>query len=260
MRDAPLAVWIDTTPRPGWLNMAIDQALLERAEAGERWLRLYAWDPWSLSFGRHEPAERRYDPERIAALGLAAVRRPTGGRAVWHARELTYAVAVPIEGLGSLRDTHLEIHAMLRDALRALGAAAELAPPRRAAGVDAGACFAALAGGEVMVHGRKVVGSAQLRQGAALLQHGSVLLDDDQAVVAAVTRSHPAPDGSAPLNRLLDRPATWTDAAEAVVEAAGRRWGGGVRRGPPRSVLDRATFHADRFRSAEWTWSGAATG
>jgi lipoate-protein ligase A len=253
-------MWIDATPRAGWLNMAIDQALLERAEAGERWLRLYSWDPWSLSFGRHEPAERRYDAERVAALGLSAVRRPTGGRAVWHARELTYAVAAPIEGLGSLRDTHLEIHAMLRDALRALGAAAELAPPRRAVGVDAGACFAATAGGEVMVRGRKVVGSAQLRQGTALLQHGSVLLDDDQAVVAAVTRSHPAPDGSAPLNRLLDRPATWTDAAEAVVEAAGRRWGGGVRRSPPRCMLDRATLHADRFRSAEWTWSGTANG
>jgi lipoate-protein ligase A len=177
---------------------------------------------------------------------------------VWHARELTYAVAAPVQGLGSLRDTHLEIHAMLRDALRALGAAAELAPPQRTAGVDAGACFAAPAGGEVMVRGHKVVGSAQLRQGAALLQHGSVLLDDDQAVVTTVTRGHAAPDGSAPLNRLLDRPATWTDAAEAVVEAAGRRWGRGVRGESPRCVLDRAGFHADRFRSAEWTWSGAA--
>ena len=53
------------------------------------------------------------------AMGLDAVRRPTGGRAVWHAEELTYAVAVPATGLGGIREVALEIHAMLRDALDA---------------------------------------------------------------------------------------------------------------------------------------------
>src|SRR5690242_15564175 len=133
-------LWPSPLPRPGWLNMAIDAALLERAEVGERWVRLYAWEP-TLSFGRHEPVERRYDAARIAALGLAVVRRPTGGRAVWHAGELTYAVAAPIEEQGSLQDAYQRIHEWLRDALRSLGAAAELAPRVRAAGVDAGACF-----------------------------------------------------------------------------------------------------------------------
>ena len=71
------------------------------------------------------------------------MRRPTGGRAVWHGRELTYAVAAPTAGLGSLRDAYRAIHLVLRDALRALGVAAELAPDARAARVDAGACFAA---------------------------------------------------------------------------------------------------------------------
>ncbi len=117
-------LWIDRTPRPGWANMAIDQTLLERASAGERWLRLYGWEPSCLSFGRHEPAARRYDAGRIAALGMDVVRRPTGGRAVWHARELTYTVACP-GGLGSLRESYLEIHAMLRDALHSLGVPAE---------------------------------------------------------------------------------------------------------------------------------------
>ena len=63
-----LTLWLDAVPRPGWLNMAIDLALLERAAGGEAWLRLYAWSPSCLSFGRHEPATRRYDRERIAAL------------------------------------------------------------------------------------------------------------------------------------------------------------------------------------------------
>src|SRR5690606_19846924 len=79
--------------RPGWRQMAADRALLDLAvREGVVVLRLYRWDPFCLSFGAHEPAARRYDRDRIAALGLDTVRRPTGGRAVWHARELTYAV------------------------------------------------------------------------------------------------------------------------------------------------------------------------
>jgi len=258
VRGKQVAVWIDAEPRPGWLNMAIDQALLERAQAGERWLRLYRWAPCCLSFGRHEPAARRYDVERIAALGLSVVRRPTGGRAVWHARELTYAIAAPAAGFGPLRESYLEIHTMLRDAVRALGAPAELAPARRAAPVDAGACFAVPAGGEVVVAGRKVVGSAQLRSGGALLQHGSLLLEGDQALVTSVTRGRPPLDLAAPLSRLLGRTLDWQAAADAVIGAAGERW----RLAPgrlPATIVDRATGAAARFRSAEWTWSGTAS-
>src|SRR4051812_42552044 len=97
-------LWIDDTPRPGWTNMAIDQTLLEHAEqSDESWLRLYQWSPHCLSFGRHEPAALRYNRTRIEALGIDAVRRPSGGRAVWHAQELTYAVAARSEHFGSLR-------------------------------------------------------------------------------------------------------------------------------------------------------------
>src|SRR3954468_9846348 len=107
-------LWNDETPRPGWANMAIDHTLLERAERfSERWLRLYQWSPSCLSFGRHEPAARRYDASRIAALGIDTVRRPTGGRAVWHSQELTYAVATPGADFGSLRAAYQEIHTML---------------------------------------------------------------------------------------------------------------------------------------------------
>jgi lipoyl(octanoyl) transferase len=235
--------------------MAIDTALLEHAEGGERWLRLYAWEP-CLSFGRHEPAERRYDAEEILARGLMAVRRPTGGRAVWHEAELTYAVAAPSAPAGALREAYAEIHEMLCDALRALGAAAELAPARRAAPIDAGACFASAAGGEVLVGGRKVIGSAQLRQGGALLQHGSLLLEGDQGVVAAVSRGGSASDRSLALSAALGRPVGWDEAAEAIGETARRRWG--VRPAPAdrvAGILDGASTHAERYRSDAWTWS-----
>lgn len=233
--------------------MAIDQTLLDRAAAGERWLRLYGWAPPCLSFGRHEPAARRYDASRVAALGLDAVRRPTGGRAVWHAREVTYCVATRC-GLDSLRESYLEIHRMVRDALRSLGVAAELAPRSRAIAVDAGACFARPAGGEIMVEGRKVVGSAQLRQGDALLQHGSILLGDGQTMVAAVTRGPGVPELGAPLQVLGDS-LDESDLIAAVARAATRHWRAVWRRnGTNEDVVEASARHATLFRSAEWTW------
>src|SRR3954447_19086414 len=135
-------LWVDETPRPGWANMAIDEALLDRAEqVGESWLRLYTWKPHCLSFGRHEPAARRYDVDRVTALGIDTVRRPTGGRAVWHSRELTYAVVSPCCYFGSLAQAYLEIHETLAQALTELGVDASLAPQSRAAGLHEGACF-----------------------------------------------------------------------------------------------------------------------
>ena len=120
-------------PHDGAWNMALDEALMEAAEAeGLKSLRLYAWDPPTLSFGRNEPALRRYDRAAIAARGLATVRRPTGGRAVWHHREVTYSVAAPADTFGALRDTYREIHAMLAAgavSLWAAGAGAPRAPP-----------------------------------------------------------------------------------------------------------------------------------
>jgi lipoate-protein ligase A len=247
-------LWVDRTPRPGWANMAIDQTLLERASAGERWLRLYGWSPSCLSFGRHEPAARRYDAARIAALGMDVVSRPTGGRAVWHAREVTYTVACP-GGLGSLRESYLEIHAMIRGALRTLGVPADLAPPGGATSVDAGACFARPVGGEIVVAGRKVVGSAQLRQGDALLQHGSILLGGDQGPVGAVTRGAAPPDLAQPLHAIVGTGLEEGDIIAAISRSAVARWTGEWRTEPDDAdVIASSSRHAARFRSIEWTW------
>jgi lipoyl(octanoyl) transferase len=249
-------LWIDETPRPGWANMAIDQTLLERAERqGESWLRLYRWAPFCLSFGRHEPAARRYDPEEIAALAVDTVRRPTGGRAVWHAEEVTYAVAAPSARFGSLRAAYLAIHLMLADALRALGVPASLAPSARIPALDAGACFFQPAGGEIMAEGRKLVGSAQFRQGTAMLQHGSILLEDNQSFVCSVTRAGSSPDPSFRVKR-RQHPLQAGQVVEAVTRAVEASWGGSWKPisndGP---VLSGASGHYARFRSPAWTWA-----
>jgi lipoate-protein ligase A len=253
-------LWVDEIPRPGWANMAIDQTLLDCAEqGGESWLRLYQWQPHCLSFGRHEPALRRYDADRIRELGLDTVRRPTGGRAVWHCRELTYAVAAPVQRLGSLRAAYLEIHRMLAAALDELGTVASLAIPAGPTSLDAGACFARAAGGEVMVAGRKIVGSAQLRCGEALLQHGSIMLEDDQAVVAGLTRGVGGDHDSAPvtpLALLLGRRLGAREVIEAVARAAAFRWRGAWSRiSDPAAILHAAAVHFAQFQSPAWTWA-----
>jgi lipoate-protein ligase A len=249
-------LWIDGTPRPGWTNMSIDLALLDRAEQqGESWLRLYRWKPGCLSFGRHEPASTRYDTERIRELGLDTVRRPTGGRAVWHEHELTYAVACPSERFGSLRGAYLEIHTLLVETLRGWGIEASLAPRMPTPALDAGACFSQSAGGEVLVRGRKVVGSAQRRRGRALLQHGSILLQDDQHRVSALLRVNlPAAtvhEGAPPLGLLEP-----DDLAASVASSARQRWAGVHQTSVQlERVLEQAAQHYPRFRSDAWTWA-----
>ena len=248
---------VDPVGRPGWHNMAMDQALLDLAAGeGRSFLRLYRWQPSCLSFGRHEPALRRYDRAAIDRLGLETVRRPTGGRAVWHAEELTYAVAAPANLFGSLPQAYQRIHAVLAAALQALGFPATLAAaPARGSAVDSGACFAAPAGGEVMLQGMKVVGSAQLRERGAMLQHGSLLLGGSQATVGAVTLGVAPPDGSIALAAVRGSPVGFDEVARAV-SAAARSWNGEWDIEASGSVAFNALAkaHADRFRSGEWTW------
>jgi lipoate-protein ligase A len=183
---------------------------------------------------------------------------------VWHGQELTYAVASPAERFGSLREAYLEIHQLLARALRSLGVQASLAPRTRVAALDAGACFAQPVGGEVLVNGRKVIGSAQLRRGPALLQHGSILLHHAQRVVADLMRSNARPHPSS-LPRMADdfsladqlgRPLLAGDVAVAVARSARRCWA--AQWEPvidPDDIVRAANHHAPQFRSSTWTWA-----
>lgn len=262
--DTP-TLWLDPIARTGAANMAWDQTLLDLAEAeGRFFVRLYRWNPFCISFGRHEPAQRRYDRTAIEAAAMDVVRRPTGGRAVWHARELTYAVAAPAAVLGSLPEAYRAIHEVLARAVSALGATPALADaPRRSVPVDAGACFASPAGGELLVDGAKVLGSAQVRQGTALLQHGSMLLEDDQSVVTSVTLGDAPPGGGVPLARLLRRQVTFDEAAAAVRDAVTAAWDADwseTAAAIPETMSDGAALaarlarHEVLFSDAAWTW------
>ena len=233
---------LEPAGRSGAANMTIDADLLaETARTGRAFLRLYRFDPPCLSLGRNEPAAARYDRAAIARRGLDVVRRPTGGGAVWHEHEVTYAVAAPVATFGSLRNAYRTIHERVVAALRSLGVEATLAPhrpPPSSRILDHPAsCFATPVGGEVLVAGRKLVGSAQVRKGSAFLQHGSILLAGSQQVVTAVSRKPQAASTETTLARVLGRPVTFEEVADAIVAA----WGDAVtspnlHRPPPTST------------------------
>jgi lipoate-protein ligase A len=161
--------------------MARDHALAQQLDASTGVLRLYRWDPPTVSFGRNEPSRGRYLEGLAAENGVGFVRRPTGGRAVLHERELTYALVFPRKAFGGLKRSYRLINQGLLAGIRTLGATAELAtasgpslPP------DAGPCFRQPAEGEVTALGRKLIGSAQVRIGENVLQHGSIILEGHQ--------------------------------------------------------------------------------
>jgi lipoate-protein ligase A len=240
---------VDPHGHPGHAQMAIDAALLATAGPDTAFLRFYRWDPACLSFGRNEPALTRYDRERITARRLDTVRRPTGGRAVWHDAEVTYAVAGPVTLFGSLPETYRAIHEVIAAGLRSLGVPVGLAPSAAAVTPDAGACFASPAGGEVVVRGRKLVGSAQVREGDAFLQHGSILLVDGQDVVSQVTRGEPPVSQATSLGDVLGRDVTFAEVSEAIAVAARAAWPGTwTAADPPAVPTD------NRFADRDWTW------
>lgn len=181
--------------------MALDHALMERARrSGERVFRVYSWSSPTLSLGRHQVAKGRIDADATRALGVALVRRPTGGRALLHHREVTYSVTTGLSRDDSVRDWYTAINRILLDALHALGVNAQTAAPVGRTPLPATAsCFVQPDEGEITVNGRKLVGSALLRQQDALLQHGSILLEDDQPLLNAVLPDgelRPAPAGT----------------------------------------------------------------
>ncbi len=196
---------VDAVGRSGEYNMAMDEALVEEVAChGGAYLRFYRWDPPTLSLGRNQP-NTFYD--------VPIVRRPTGGQAVWHEHELTYAVVAPIALFGSLRKAYVEIHTRLARALRALGVEAVLAPahPPIRPSAHPASCFASSVGGEILVYGRKLVGSAQVRKRNAFLQHGSILLDGTQ----------PGGGAEIALARALGRSVFFDEVAAAIITAWG---------------------------------------
>ena len=162
--------------------MAADEALVEAVDSGHSppVLRLYRWSPPCLSLGFSQPYGAA-DTGFCASHGVDVVRRPTGGRAVLHHLELTYAVLAPLGQGPFSQDLQAAYQAICRALVAGLG---KLGVPAGVSGEPEGGhisptraipCFIGPAEGEVVAQGRKLVGSAMRRHGGSILQHGSIL-------------------------------------------------------------------------------------
>ncbi len=265
-----------TSPLPGASNMALDHALMHRAvRTGEAVLRIYTWAEPTLSFGRHEIARGVYDRAAISAAGLAVVRRPTGGRAVLHDDEITYSVTAPLPSdhraalpssarRARARALYAAINHLLLQGLARLGVAAQLVSGKAAArprSLGAGPCFDTASDGELVVAGRKLVGSAQWREEGAVLQHGSMLIADHRARLAALSpgSASAARPPAAALRDLLHRvpapgdvAAAFTGVLDDALAAAGAPAARLMSSGPETAAMTEAL--RGRYEDEAWTW------
>ena len=246
-------------PRSGAENMARDMALQARAaRTGETVFSVYSWSRPTLSFGRNQPASGLYDLDRIRAARIDVVRRPTVGRAILHNREVTYSVTAPLEDAAPLRETYSRINQILQNGLSRLGIAVVPATSsERAAVPSIRPCFEAPAEGELVAQGSKLVGSAQYRDDGALLQHGSILVNDDQsslpdfARLSSESESVPAP---ATLHALLGRSPDPAEVAEAMFDAVRSLEDERAIELDEDEVRDAALQHVSHFLDEGWTW------
>jgi len=174
--------------------MALDETISRRcAEGGPPTLRFYAWSAPTLSIGRNQRLADTVDLEACSSLGVDLVRRPTGGAAVLHEHEVTYALSVPASDPllgGGFRGALAALAEALARGLRLAGV-----PAGRSTGAGNGAgsrrrepaCFFASAPDELVAEGLKVAGAAQWRLPRAVLQHGSIPLRIDPERIERLT-------------------------------------------------------------------------
>ena len=253
-------------PLSGPANMARDHALATLAHPGTGTLRFYRWHPATLSFGRNEPVTVGYRELLRRHPEMGVVRRPTGGRAVIHDREMTYSVVVPARAFGGLRPAYRKINEGLVEGLRRLGVDATWATGR-ALSPESGPCFLEPAEGEVVVGGRKLVGSAQARVEGTILQHGSLLLVANQEALFAHgqregcgvsgrgERAVKGPRRPVTLAEVLGEVPPWGRLVAALAagfeDVFGGRWNRGAMTGGESAL---AAQLEKRYGSREWIW------
>jgi lipoate-protein ligase A len=218
---------IEDGPFTGDYNMKFDfdRTMLVSDGKALPMFRLYGWNPWSVSLGYNQK-ETDIDKDKCKEYGFDIVRRPTGGRAVLHANELTYSVVLKLPNGMTVHDAYRDIHIILLSGLKKLGCPQlgfEQAQPdfKNLYGKQDGlsvSCFASSARWEIEWKGKKVIGSAQRLFGNTLLQHGSILLGPGHELLAEVASL----DDEIKRKRLkdftLDHSATLSEACDRMID------------------------------------------
>jgi lipoate-protein ligase A len=258
---------LDGGAAPGPANLALDEALFLLARDGRSppTVRFYAWSPPAVSVGYFQSWERELDEEACRSRGLGIYRRITGGRAVLHSDEVTYSVVCGKAGgfFGEgVQPAYRKIALALAGGLNSLGVDVDVAVPpkprRRGGGSRHPSCFSSSIGYEMSHEGGKLVGSAQKRQGDALLQHGSILLEGHGAGFLELLKTgHPARPVDlkmASLTSALGRRPSYGEVTGKLAEGFRSSWGVVLAPGElseeERSLADR--LESSRYRSRSW--------
>lgn len=251
-------------PLDGAANMARDEAILAAHAAGTTLptLRLYRWRPACLSLGRFQRSDA-IDRTACERAGVAVVRRPSGGRALLHDEELTYAVVCraghPRFGGDLILETYRQISLALGAGLRRLGVDVMLTPVGRRHLAGSAACFDTPAAYELMVAGRKLAGSAQVRRAGALLQHGAIPLAPHAARLAALLADPPADLGAKmiALDEALGRAVEFDAVVDALVGGFAAVWGITIERGELTSgeYEQEQRLRAEKYGDDGWTYA-----
>jgi lipoate-protein ligase A len=250
------------------MNMALDEALLNSVAEGVSLpiLRFYRWQPATVTLGYGQSVAKDLDLEACLQAGLEVVRRSTGGRAVLHDHEVTYAVIAPFNTElfgGSVLDCYRVISEVLQETLIGLGLPAKLVPGKPRGGqlnAMKAVCFSAPSQYELVVEGRKIVGSAQKRHSQAFLQHGSIPVEMDVELlgrVLKVSADGPASDSLGTvgwLNQWSSRPLSVEEVeirlAEQFAKHLGIAW---IPSGPSEHELREAErLRLEKFGNVSW--------
>jgi len=253
---------VEPEPLPGSWNMALDEHLYTLAASSPRtFLRFYRWERPTASLGYSQDASRVVDAEFCRDRGIDIVRRMTGGKLVLHDREVTYSIASADTAIftDTLRESYRLISRALLKGLALMGITARLAetsPPAYARGTMP--CFAFPARDEIEIDGRKIVGSAQKRTGALFLQHGSIPLDKDEALLAAVSRPGETAEslGMTSVSEALGRPVEFEAAVGPLVQGFADLFGVEFERFslPPADREAVRRLQAEKYASDAWTF------
>ncbi len=172
-------------------NMAVDEAILIGVINGTSLptIRFYDWEPPTASCGYNQTASNEVDFNVLKKKGYGFVRRPTGGRLVLHKNEVTYSVIAPLEDFlsGNVTHTYSMISLALANGLKKMGIDVSLEKGTLSTAhqrASANPCFTSASRYELSYNKKKIVGSAQVRRDNCFLQHGSILLDQNQKEVA----------------------------------------------------------------------------
>ncbi|MDQ6662146.1 MAG: lipoate--protein ligase family protein [Chloroflexota bacterium] len=258
--------FLNTGIQDAAMNMAIDEAVLLHHLQGDvpPTLRVFRWQQPSISLGRFQHLEREILSEKCQQQHIALVRRPTGGRAVYHRDEFTYSIVIgKAYGVPSgVVAAYAYLAQGLQAALKQLGVEAELSEERVSKQPSA-ACFASSTQADLTSQGFKLVGSAQVWKDDALLQQGSLPLEERSAEFFSFLRFPSDEDRASALAsyqtkttplHTFNAQATWEDAADAF-----RRGFSATLQAPfePGELTDSEWALArqlveDKYRTLEW--------